>query len=187
MKNTSDERILVPLAEGFEEIEAVTIIDILRRAQIDVTVAGLVAGPITGSHGITIETDAELSALDLSRFTALVLPGGMPGTRNLIADERVLALVRRLHEKGRPTAAICAAPLVLQAAGVLHDVPVTAHPSVHKELTQAIVCEEPRVLSSGSVLTSQGAGTSIEFALVLVSELCGAEKAQEISRAIIAH
>jgi len=178
-------RILVPLAEGFEEIEAVTIIDVLRRAGLDVTVAGLAPGAVRGSHGIPIVPDAELGALALDSFDVLVLPGGQPGTRNLAADERVLALVRRLHAQGKPTAAICAAPFVLHAAGILQGVPVTAHPSVHALLAGALVRPEPRVLRSGSILTSQGAGTALEFALELVAELAGREQAAELARAMI--
>jgi 4-methyl-5(b-hydroxyethyl)-thiazole monophosphate biosynthesis len=186
MKNVKPtERILVPLADGFEEIEAVTIIDVLRRAGLDVTVAGLGPGPITGSHGIAVTPDADLGALDTKAFTMIVLPGGMPGTRNLMADERVLSLVRRLSAQGQRTAAICAAPLVLHAAGVIAGVPVTSHPSVREKLTGAIVLAGPRVLRSGPVTTSQGAGTAMEFALSLVEDLCGEAKAAELARALI--
>ena len=180
------ERILVPLAEGFEEIEAVTIIDVLRRAGLDVTVAGLAPGPVRGAHGIPVVPDAALGESDLSAFTVLVCPGGQPGTRNLMADERVLALARRLHAEGRHTAAICAAPLVLHKAGILRGLAVTSHPSVRGELTGAFVQAEPRVLRSGSVLTSQGAGTALEFALELVADLVGPAKADELARAMIA-
>lgn len=179
------ERVLVPLAEGFEEIEAVTIVDVLRRAGLDVTVAGLRPGAVRGAHGIPIVPDVELGALELDGFGVLVLPGGQPGTRNLAADERVLALVRRLHAQGRRTAAICAAPAVLHAAGILRGVAVTSHPSVRQSLSGADVRAEPRVLRSGSVLTSQGAGTALEFALELVAELAGPEKADELAQAMI--
>ena len=181
----STERILVPLAEGFEEIEFVTIVDVLRRAGLDVTVASLRPGPVTGSHGIEVMPDEALDDLDPSVFTMVVLPGGMPGTRNLAQDERVLSLVRRLHREGRRTAAVCAAPLVLHAAGVLAGVPVTSHPSVRGLLSGADVRGEPAVVRSGPVITSQGAGTSMEFALALVADLCGEEKAAELGRAMI--
>jgi 4-methyl-5(b-hydroxyethyl)-thiazole monophosphate biosynthesis len=180
------ERILVPLAAGFEEIEAVTIVDVLRRAGLDVTVAGLAPGPVTGSHGIAVIPDADLGALDAAAFTMIVLPGGMAGTRNLMSDERVLALVRRLSSEGKRTAAICAAPLVLHAAGVLAGVPVTSHPSVREKLSGAIVRAGPRVVRSGPVTTSQGAGTAMEFALALVADLCGEAQAAELARAMIA-
>lgn len=179
------ERILVPLAEGFEEIEAVAIVDVLRRAGLEVTTAGLEPGPVEGAHGIAVLPDAALGELDLERFTAVVLPGGMPGTRNLMADERVLGLVRRLNGEGFTTAAICAAPLVLQRAGVLGQSPITSHPSVRKELASAKVLTEPRVQSSGSIVTSQGPGTAIEFALALVERFAGAQKARELEQGML--
>ena len=181
----SGERILVPLAEGFEEIEAVTIVDVLRRAGLDVTVAGLAPGVVKGSHGIPVTPDAHLGALDLGKFTMVVLPGGMPGTKNLAGDERLLGLVRRLSAEGKRTAAICAAPLVLHAAGVLEGVPVTSHPSVREKLPGAIVRDAPRVVRSGPVMTSQGAGTAMEFSLALVAELCGEGKAAELAKAMV--
>lgn len=184
---TTLETILVPLAPGFEEIEAVTIVDVLRRAGLDVTVAGLGSekGPVVGSHGIAVVPDAALGGIDLARFTMVVLPGGMPGTRHLMRDERLLALVRRLAAEGRRTAAICAAPLVLHAAGVLDGVPVTSHPSVRGELAGADVRDAPRVLRSGSVITSQGVGTALEFALELVADLCGRGRSDELARAMV--
>lgn len=180
------ERILVPLAEGFEEIEAVTIVDVLRRAGLEVTVAGLAPGPVRGAHGIAVTPDDDLGSIDASRFTMIVLPGGTTGTRNLMSDERILALVRRLSSEGRRTAAICAAPLVLHAAGVLEGVPVTSHPSVREKLTGAVVRSGPHVVRSGPVTTSQGAGTAMEFALALVADLCGEARAAELARGMVA-
>jgi len=179
------EKILVPLAEGFEETEAVAVIDVLRRAGLDVTTAGLAPGLVRGAHAIALAPDASLDELDLVAFTAVVLPGGMPGTRELAADGRVLGLVRRLFAEGRTTAAICAAPLVLQAAGVLGATPITSHPSVRAELQGAALRDEPRVVASGPVVTSQGPGTALEFALVLVGRLAGPERAREIARAML--
>jgi len=180
----SSETILVPLAPGFEEIEFVTIVDVLRRADLDVTVAGTVPGPIMGAHGIAITPETELASLDPKRFTMIVLPGGQPGTTNLRKDERVLALVRRLAREGRRTAAICAAPLVLHDAGVLAGVSVTSHPSVRAQLTQAVVDPDTRVVRSGPIMTSQGAGTALEFALAIVADLCGADRSAELAAAM---
>jgi 4-methyl-5(b-hydroxyethyl)-thiazole monophosphate biosynthesis len=185
MAKERTERVLVPLAAGFEEIEAIAIVDVLRRAGLEVTVAGLEPGPVEGAHGIEVAPDAALSELDLDAYTTIVLPGGMPGTRRLAEDERVIGLVQRLHAAGRRTAAICAAPLVLARAGVIDGVPVTSHPSVRKELGAARVQDAPRVVRSGNVITSQGPGTAIEFALALVEEICGAAKAAELSRAMV--
>jgi 4-methyl-5(b-hydroxyethyl)-thiazole monophosphate biosynthesis len=180
----SEERILVPLADGFEEIEAVAVIDVLRRAVLDVVVAGLAPGVPVGRSRIGVQPDAVLDEVDLERITMVVLPGGMPGTQHLMEDERILALVRRLHGEGRRTAAICAAPMVLRAAGVIDGHEVTSHPSVRTKLGGAKVLDAPRVVRSGSVVTSQGPGSAIEFALALVEDLRGAEAAEEIARAM---
>ena len=177
--------ILVPLAPGFEEIEAVAVVDVLRRAELDVTLAGLVPGPIRGCHGITLETDCALDELDRSSIAALVLPGGQPGTDNLMADERILSLVRELRSAERPTAAICAAPMVLARAGVLEGLPATSHPSVRDRLSGAEVLETPRVVRAGTVVTSQGPGTALEFALALVEALADEGTAQPLERAML--
>jgi 4-methyl-5(b-hydroxyethyl)-thiazole monophosphate biosynthesis len=182
-EGAAQERILVPLADGFEELEAVAIVDILRRAQLDVTVGGLSERP-RGRSEIVVEPDAPIGELDLDRFTMVVLPGGLGGTEAMMADERLIALVRRLHGEGRVTAAICAAPMVLAKAGVIEGVQVTAHPSVQGSLGGAVVSEAERVVRSGSVVTSQGPGTAVEFALALVEDLCGPETASELARAM---
>lgn len=176
-----NETVLVPLAEGFEEIEAVTIIDVLRRAGLRVTVAGLRPGQVTGAHGIALGVDASLDEVDSGRVAMLVLPGGMPGTTNLMEDERVIGLVRELHAAGKPTAAICAAPMVLARAGVLGEARATSHPSVRDRLGKARVVAEERVVRSGSVVTSQGPGTALEFALALVEELQGPAQAKKLA------
>jgi 4-methyl-5(b-hydroxyethyl)-thiazole monophosphate biosynthesis len=178
-------RVLVPLAEGFEEIEAVAIVDVLRRAEVTVTVAGLAARRVTGAHGIAMEADALLAEVDPTTYDMLVLPGGMPGTTNLMADARVVDAVRELHARGRTTAALCAAPRVLATAGVLAGREVTSHPSVRGMLAPAEVRASPRVIRSGTIVTSQGPGTAIEFSLELVRELCGPERAEALSAALI--
>lgn len=182
------ESVLVPLAPGFEEIEAVTIIDVLRRAGIEVCVAGLERGPVRGSHGIELGTDCALDDLvegDVARLAMIVLPGGMPGTTNLRNDARVLALVRRLEAEGRTVAAICAAPTVLSAAGVLTGRSATAHPSVRGQLPGTVVLDQPAVVRSGPVVTSQGVGTALEFALALVEDLRGGARARELRAALL--
>jgi len=182
---TTTKRILVPLAEGFEEIEAVAIVDVLRRAGLEVTTAGLSGTRVPGAHGIDVHADVDMDAVEAGSFDVVVLPGGMPGTTNLMADERVLSAVRELHGSGRTTAAICAAPMVLAAAGVVDGVAVTSHPSVRSKLGAADVRDTPRVIRSGNVVTSQGPGTAIEFALELVRELVSPDKAAELGRAML--
>lgn len=183
--STPTPRVLVPLAEGFEEIEFATIVDVLRRAEIEVTVVSLRPGPVRGAHGITMVADADWSEIESGAYTALVLPGGQPGTRNLAADERVLALARRLESLGRPVAAICAAPTVLHAAGVLRDRRATAFPSVRAALVGVDVVADERVVRDRGVTTSQGAGTAMEFALDLVAQWRGDAAAAELRRSMI--
>jgi 4-methyl-5(b-hydroxyethyl)-thiazole monophosphate biosynthesis len=183
MTREAKERVLVPLADGFEELEAVAVIDVLRRAGLEVVVAGLKPGVPVGRSRIGVRTDALLGELDLERFTAIVLPGGLAGARALAEDERVLALIRRLAQEGR-VGAICAAPLALVEAGVVEGLPITAHPSVRGDLEGATVLAESRVVRSGRVITSQGPGTAVEFALALVEELAGRAAAAEIARAM---
>jgi len=177
--------VLVPLAAGFEEIEAVVVIDVLRRAGVEVRVAGVRPGAVTGSHGITLSTDCALDDVRAGELDMLVLPGGMPGAANLRSDARVLALVRELERSGRTVAAICAAPTVLAAADVLEGRRVTSHPSVRDQLPGARVVDAPRVVRSGPVVTSQGVGTALEFALELVAQLVGPGKAEELARAML--
>lgn len=165
-------RVLVPLAEGFEELEAVTIVDILRRAGIEVVVASLAGSPVTGSHGIRLAADTPLGALAEQEFDMIALPGGMPGAEHLKKDPRIAEIVRRLHQKGRPVAAICAAPMVLAAAGVLDGRRATSYPGFLEEAEGSIVVGDAVVVDRG-VITSRGPGTALDFALTLVEELAG--------------
>jgi 4-methyl-5(b-hydroxyethyl)-thiazole monophosphate biosynthesis len=185
MGSPTKKTVLVPLAPGFEEIEATVIIDVLRRAGVDVIVAGLAPGPVTGSHGITLVPDRTLDEVDAAGLAMVVLPGGMPGAQHLKEDERVLALVRALESSGRGVAAICAAPIVLAEAGVLRGRRATAYPSFRDRLPGAEVVAEPRVVRYGPVITSQGVGTALEFALELASDLVGPGKASELRAALL--
>ena len=165
-------RVLVPLAEGFEELEAVTIIDILRRAGIDVVVASLAGSPVTGSHGIRLAADTPLGALAEQDFDMIALPGGMPGADHLKKDPRIAEIIRRLHGAGRPVAAICAAPMVLAAAGVLDGRRATSYPGFLEDAGNTTVVGDAVVIDGG-VITSRGPGTALDFALALVEELAG--------------
>lgn len=167
-------RVLVPLAGGFEEIEAVTVIDLLRRANIEVVAASLVPGRVKGSHGIALEPDMELDAALAGDFDMIVLPGGMPGAANLAADPRIIAVLRRMAEDGRPTAAICAAPSVLAKAGLLEGRRATSFPGfLSAESAAGIRLTDEPVVSDGTVITSRGPGTAMDFALALIEHLQG--------------
>lgn len=176
----------MPLADGFEEIEAITIVDTLRRAGLAVTTAGLRSTSVDGAHGINVKADATFDKVDPASFDMLVLPGGMPGTSNLAEDERVLAAARTMQKQGKHLSAICAAPTVLAKAGVISRTPVTCYPGFEAKLGDAEVRSEARVVKSGKVITSRGPGTALEFSLAIVEELCGAEKAKDVGRAMIA-
>jgi protein deglycase len=174
-------RVLVPLADGFEEIEAVTIIDLLRRAGVEVVTAALSPGAVRGSHGITLEPDMDLDAALEQQFDMVALPGGMPGAANLAADARVLAVLRLLADSGRFTAAICAAPGVLAKAGLLAGKRATSFPGFlgEENAPGTYVLEDP-VVEDGKVITSRGPGTAMDFALALVQRLEGAAARQEV-------
>ncbi len=179
-------RVLVPLAPGFEEIEAITIIDVLRRAGVTVEVAGTEPGPITGSHGITITPDRPLAGIDAGAYDLVPLPGGMPRTLHLGEHADVRRIVRELASRGRCTTAICAAPTVLAAAGVTAGRAVTSHPSVAAELAQAgITYRTDAVVADGPVITSRGAGTAIEFALTLVATLVDRPTAERLRQQMV--
>ena len=174
--------VLVILADGFEEIEAVVPIDLLRRCGVEVTVTALGEGiHVTGRSGLTVHADTLLGSVIGREFDCLFLPGG-PGVRHLRADPRVRDLARRQVESGRWMAAICAAPVVLQDAGLLAGRRFTAHFSVAAEVPGILA--DQRVVADGRLLTSRGAGTALDFALLLVEKLISAEKAAETARSI---
>ncbi|MBK9990061.1 MAG: DJ-1/PfpI family protein [Verrucomicrobia bacterium] len=176
--------VLAILPEGFEEIEAITPIDLLRRAGCQVIIAALGASPhVTGRCNITMHADATLGEAGEAAYDLIFLPGG-PGVLNLRGDMRVRALVQQQAAAGRWLAAICAAPTVLNDAGLLEGRRYTAHFSVAKELPNILVDE--RVVVDGKIVTSRGAGTSVDFGLMLVEKLFSPEKAREIATAICA-
>lgn len=176
-------KIIVPLAEGFEEIEAVTIIDVLRRAGLDVTTAAVRANPVRGSHGVTVEADRALADLKAVDYNCIVLPGGMPGSDNLRHSDAVLSYVKHIFSKGGTVAAICAAPIVLAKAGVLYGKKVTCYPGYESVLEGATVTGAP-VEADGAVVTGRGAGCAIPFALELVRLFSGGKAAQELREAM---
>lgn len=185
--------VLMVLGNGFEELEAIATLDILRRADLTVITASLADSlTVTGSHQITVLADIRLdSRLDdtdiqtwLTTADALILPGG-PGVAHLRQDERVLALTRAFYEAGKLTAAICAAPLVLSDLGLLRNHTATSWPGVATEV-QAQTYSEERVVHDAPVLTSRGAGTAVEFALALVRILVDPAAAERIALAIVA-
>lgn len=172
---------LVLLAEGFEEIEAVTIIDVLRRAEVAVTTASLAGKHVTGSHAIVVEADALFEAVSIEDFDALVLPGG-PAAKTLREDARAQRAIQRAAATGKLVAAVCAAPTALEVAGVLVGKRATVFPG--NQLPSARVVDEP-VVEDGNVITSRGPGTSMAFALKVSERLMGAAIANKVAEKML--
>jgi 4-methyl-5(b-hydroxyethyl)-thiazole monophosphate biosynthesis len=177
--------VLVPLADGFEEIEAVTIVDVLRRAGAQVVVAAVHGRGATGAHGLAITADATLDEVRGRRFDAVVLPGGMPGAATLRDDPRVIAALRDVVKTGGTAAAVCAAPIALEAAGLLKGRRATAYPGFREELASASARVAERVVVDGPIVTSAGPGTALEFALTLVERLVGRAAATKLRSSMI--
>ena len=174
-------RVLVPLAEGFEEVEAVTVVDLLRRANLDVRTAALAGRRVTGSHGITLEADLELDGVRAADYDMIVLPGGMPGADHLKKDARVVGLLREFASTGRYAAAICAAPGVLAHAGLLDGREATSYPGfLGQDSAAGIRLSDAPVVIDGKVVTSRGPGTAIDFALALIALLEGQAAADAV-------
>ncbi len=172
-------KVLVPLAQGCEEIEAVTVIDILRRAAIEVVSAGLGAQPVRASRGTVLVPDTTLDAALKYDYDMVVLPGGQPGTDNLKKDVRILDLVKRMAQQGKYVAAICAAPSVLAAAGLLDGKRATCFPNCLDDFPR-VNLQIAAVVEDGKLITSRGPGTAMDFALTLVERLAGYSKRQEV-------
>ena len=173
---------LVVLAEGFEELEAVAIIDVLRRVGVKVMVVGLEKGPVKSVHDVVVGTDGVIDEVDEASFDAIALPGGTPGAKRLREDPRVLAMVRRFYEAGKWTCAVCAAPTVLEAAGVLKGKRATSYPG--NPLPSATFVED-RVVVNGNLITSRGPGTAVDFALAIAERLAGKDAAAKQRSAML--
>lgn len=175
--------VLVPLAQGCEEVEAVTIIDLLRRASVDVVVAGLEEGPVTASRGVVLVPDINLDEVLDRNFDMVVLPGGTGGAQRLEADARIAQLLQRMAQNGRYIAAICAAPKALASAGILEGRQATAYPGTLDGLS-GLTLSSAAIVQDGQVITSRGPGTAMDFTLTLVELLCGREKRDEVEKAL---
>ena len=177
-------RVLVPLAPGFEEVEALTVVDYLRRAGAQVVTASVgAANPITGKHQVRVMADVDLSEALAEwgdAFDLVVLPGG-PGVQNLAASTELMSFLRERLARRAPTAAICAAPLVLAAAGLERSTRLTSWPGVKEKLSDFPNYAEDKVVVDGPFTTSRGPGTSVPFALALVSQLFGDAAAAELA------
>lgn len=178
-------KVSVILADGFEEIEGLTVVDLLRRATIYVdTVSVMEDYTVHGAHGINVQTEDLFEEVNFVESDMIVLPGGIPGTTNLDAHEGVRRVVKDFFQEGKKIGAICAAPTILSNLGLLKGKRVTCHPSVEKDIQGAALTGAP-VTVDGNLITSQGVGTAIEFALKLIEILTGKDKADEIAKSIV--
>jgi 4-methyl-5(b-hydroxyethyl)-thiazole monophosphate biosynthesis len=178
-------KVVIVLADGFEEIEAITPIDVLKRAELDVTVAGLESKVVKGSHGTPIETDCLLS--DISETPdCIFLPGGLPGSKNLAKSNLVKDLIHKINDDGKTIAAICAAPaLVLNPTGLLKGRRATCYPGFEKHFDDSVTFVRERVVEDGNILTSRGPGTALEFSIHLAGILAGEETARQLSKGLL--
>ena len=176
--------VVIPVADGSEEMEVVIVADTLRRAQWKVVLAGLGASAIRASRGVRLMPDVAWANVAPDDFGMLVIPGGWDGVMAMAKDERLLASVRAFVAKGKWVAAICAGPLVLQAAGVLPGRRVTCHPGVADQLTQTLRLND-RVVVDGHLVTSQAPGSALEFALELVRAVEGDQKVTALAKEMV--
>lgn len=176
-------KVMVPFAEGFEEIEAMTIVDVLRRAGIGVDMVGVVGSSITGSHGVRMTMDKKISDVNPDEYDAIVLPGGNPGYLNLSRTGKVLEIIKRLNVRGKLICAVCASPYVLARAGVLEGRRATIYPGMEKEIPYP---RSDKVVVDGNIVTSQGPGTAMDFALKIVEKLAGSQRALALKRSLLA-
>ena len=174
--------ILVPLANGFEEIEAVTVIDVLRRAGMNVVTAGLPGSQIKGSRGMQVTADTRLEQVDPSKFDAIILVGGNPGYINLGRSNKILDMVVKFNLDKKLIGAICAAPSILAQAGILEDRAATICPGMEREIPRP---KGKRVIQDDNIITSQGPGTAMEFALKIVETVAGKEKVKLLKEQLV--
>ena len=180
-------KVLVFLAEGFEEVEAVTPIDFLRRAGVEVTTAGIGGKYITGGHGISVEADVELSGLKSGEvFDGLVFPGGMPGASNIAAEPGILSMITEYNRRGAVIAAICASPgVILAKTGVLDGRTATCYPGFEKNFGPSTKFSSERLVTDGNIVTSRGAGTAAEFSIELIKIFADHQTAENIKKGTI--
>ena len=180
--------VIVLLADGFEEVEAVTPIDILRRGEVKVTVLGVTGRTVTGSRNIVVEADMELCEYH-NDPDAVIIPGGLPGATNIASSRKAVEIIKRIYAEGGLVSAICAAPAkVLAPLGILRDKNATCYPGLENELTMkgASFSDAP-VVKDGNIITSRAVGTALQFSLEILAYLQGEEIAEKVKTAVLFH
>ena len=176
---------LLILAPGYEELEAVAVVDILRRADVDIQIAALEPGPVPSARDVKIVPDVTLEEVLGSHFDLIILPGGIDSTETLASDDRVISMLKNQLEDQRLVGAICAAPTVLDRHGLSRGKVIACHPVCRDSVKQSTLSQD-RVVQDGQIITSQGPGTALEFALRLVERLEGRPRMEEVNRGVLA-
>lgn len=172
-------------ATGYEEIEALTVVDLLRRVQIEAVCVSIDNQKmVEGAHGINVEMDANIDEVNFDEFDMLVCPGGMPGTRNLEACTKLTSKIREFYEGGKLVGAICAAPMIFGHMGILKGKKACIFPGMESELDGAVVCYD-NVVKTDNVITSRGMGTAIDFGLEIIAALIDRDTADELGKKIV--
>ena len=181
----SNKKVGMMVANGYEEVEMLTVVDLLRRAGITCDIISVTGeSTLTSSHRVTVEADLQYEEADFDSYDALVIPGGMPGTINLGEHAGVCGQLKKAYEAGKLIAAICAAPTVFGKLGLLEGKKAICYPGMEEQLTGAIVTCEPAVCD-GNIITSRGMGTAINFGLAIVAYFEGEEASAELAEKIV--
>ena len=173
---------LMPLADGFEEIEATTTIDLLRRGGINVTTAGLQGTIVRGARGVKLIADMKMDDVNFDKYDGMILVGGDPGWKNLSMSKRIMDAIQKYHGSKKTLAAICAAPCILAKAGVLADKRATVYPGMERDIPRP---RNDKVVADGHIITSQGPGTAVDFALKIVEMVEGKERVAKVKKDIV--
>lgn len=179
-------KIIVFLADGFEEVEALTVVDYLRRMDIQADMVSITESKeVKGAHNIRVLADKTIEEIEnLNSYEGVVIPGGLPGATNLRDNEKVINTVKNMDKAGKLTAAICAGPIVLERAGIIKGKKVTSYPGFEEDLKEGIY-KEDLVVKDGNIITSRGPSLAVDFAIEIVNHLLGKEKAEELKKDIL--
>ena len=175
-------KVMVPLANGFEEIEALTVVDVLRRAGIKTETVGVIGSVIEGAHGVKVMVDKRLNQVVSDEYDAIILPGGSPGYLNLGKSAQLMEILKSFNRQNKVIGAICGAPLILAKQGLLDNKRATVYPGMEKELPYP---RGKNVVVDGNVITSQAPGTAMEFALKIVEKLLSRSEVQRLRKELI--
>ncbi|OZV11788.1 DJ-1 family protein [Tissierella sp. P1] len=179
-------KVILFLAEGFEEVEALTVVDYLRRKDINVDTVSITEGnEVKGAHEIAVLADKTMNDIkDIDDYDAVIIPGGLPGATNLRDNDKVIDVVKKINENGKLTAAICAGPIVLERAGIIKDKKVTSYPGFEDDLKNGVYIEQ-NVVRDGSIITARGPALAVDFAIEIIKYLLGEEKSEELKKDIL--